>query len=246
MHRGRDHSDAAVLHGEAQRVMDRSGRDLVVTREAWEDGQAGGVGGGPAKRPAVVIEKVPDRARLRLPAAIALDEGGEELIEKAVVSIDDENMPVTVDARIRIALDVRRCGDRHRARIALRTVRGVDDVDIRRATHDVVGHAEGIPADKAGAEVRVEMIAGQIGDGLRGEGRDRSIRDVLPPRVACGKGHETIKAGTLAEAQRGAVRSGCFRAHAGVQKRQQEQERSSSHRITLETLDELCAKTSSV
>ena len=55
--------------GEAERVVDRARRDLVVAREAGEDRQAGGVGRGPAGRAELVRAQVPDRARAGRPAA---------------------------------------------------------------------------------------------------------------------------------------------------------------------------------
>ena len=55
--------------GEAERVVDRPGGDLVVAGEAGEDRQAGGVGRGPAGRSQVIRAQVEDRARARASSA---------------------------------------------------------------------------------------------------------------------------------------------------------------------------------
>ena len=57
--------------GEAQRVVDRAARDLVVAREAGEDRQPGRVRRRPAGRAERVRAQVPDRAGARRPAAAA-------------------------------------------------------------------------------------------------------------------------------------------------------------------------------
>ena len=84
---------ACLVGGEAQRMPDRTGRDLVVADEAGQDRQARGVGTRPAGRAKRVRAQVPGRAAAGVPGAVEAV-GGEELEEPAAVLVDHEDVAV--------------------------------------------------------------------------------------------------------------------------------------------------------
>ena len=90
--------------GEADGVGDLTGGHFVVADEAGQDGQAGGVGGGPARRVARALDRqVEHRPRAGVPASIRLRPGVPRLVEPAGVAVDDQH--VSVAAAVRAALD---------------------------------------------------------------------------------------------------------------------------------------------
>src|SRR6185295_3310721 len=72
MGRGPDEPLLAVAHHEPEGVGDVPRVDLVPADQAREDGEAGGVGGGPAEGPGVVGPEVPLRAVGSVPGAIGV------------------------------------------------------------------------------------------------------------------------------------------------------------------------------
>jgi hypothetical protein len=79
-------------------VVDAAGRGLVVAREAGEDRQAGGVGGGEAIRPQAGRAEVPDHAAVGIPVGLGalLGEGTVELEELAALAVHSQHVPVAV------------------------------------------------------------------------------------------------------------------------------------------------------
>jgi len=87
-----DPSVAGALEGDADRVVEVAGGDLVVADEAGEDRQPGGVGGGPAVGAAGGGAQVPRGSRVGVPVRARLGdvEGAVELVELAGGAVDDE------------------------------------------------------------------------------------------------------------------------------------------------------------
>ena len=138
--------------GDPQGVVDRAVTELLVAREAGEDRQAGGVGGGPAGRPQPVREQAPGGSGAGSPARAALERiGREELPQPAAVAVDDEDVAVAVAARA--ALDAG--AGRERVRPAVRfvgVVEGDGDASLR-SRDDVDGDADRRAVPAPGAEV---------------------------------------------------------------------------------------------
>ena len=133
-----------VGHGEAQRVVEHAlAHDLVVPREARQDGQTGRVGRGPAVGAQRVRLQVEDGSRAGVPGAVALLVGVVELVEHLGVGVQHEHVPVAVGVGSPRALhrSIRRHGVR--ARVALVAVVGEVDGDLGlRPRHDDVRDAD--------------------------------------------------------------------------------------------------------
>src|SRR6187397_2835288 len=104
-----------------------AGGDLVVTDEAGEDRQAGGVGRGPAVGAAGGGAQVPFGSRVGVPVRPRIGdvEGAVELVELAAGAVDDEDVAVAVAAVAALDRGARR--NRERPRVALVAVGGVVD-----------------------------------------------------------------------------------------------------------------------
>ena len=74
MRRGQHHRGPALRQGEANRVLDLSGGDFVVTHQAGKNRQARGIGGSPRPGTLLVGQQVPNRGRIRIPAPVAVGE----------------------------------------------------------------------------------------------------------------------------------------------------------------------------
>ena len=143
-------------HGcrEAERVSDLTGCDLLVAYEPGQDRQAGRVGRGPPRRAQRVRPKVEDRPRARVPAAVRLRVGCVELVQLAVVAIDDEDVAIAGAAGSAFDGWVRR--DRVRPRVALvRVVECHRDPGLG-AGNGRVWNSDGPPVPAPGPEIRVE------------------------------------------------------------------------------------------
>ena len=182
---GGEHEPPARLDdGEPEGVADGPlVHHLVVTHQAGEDRQAGGVGRGPPRRPQGVRIEVEDRPRARRPAPPArVGPRGEEFIEPAVVAVDDQDMPIPFP--VRPPLDRRVGGDGVRAGVALVGVAELHGHPGLIAAHDdignPVGQRRGRPARSPGAAAsRARPAPGSPPTG----GRPARPRDVLVPGV---------------------------------------------------------------
>ncbi len=129
-----------VRQGEANRVRNLPGGDFVVTHQAGKNRQAGGIGRCP--RPGTlrvgVTQQVPNGRRIGIPASVAVGDGAEQFVEKAIVVIEHQHVAIAA-SRIRIAFDLSVGRYRHRPRIAFVAVSGEVDVDrrLRSAHHGV-------------------------------------------------------------------------------------------------------------
>src|SRR5216684_6553337 len=88
---------ARAMRGEADRVRDDAGLDLVWAQQQRRDGQAGRVRGGKAGGPHRVRAQVPGRPRAgRRRLAVSEVLQVEDLVELAQVLVDDERVSVSV------------------------------------------------------------------------------------------------------------------------------------------------------
>ena len=149
------------LRGEPDRVRDRAAGldrrlDLAVVQQPRQDGQAGRVGGGPARGPEPVGGQVPDRARAGRRARGRVP-GLPQLVERAGGLADHDR--VAVAAGVLASLDQRVRAERVRALVALAGVLELDRDQRVRARDDVVGDAEREPAGIR-PEIGVQVEAG--------------------------------------------------------------------------------------
>ena len=129
MGRGREVGAARPLEGDADRVVDEPGRDLVVADEPGQDRQARRVGRGPAVGALrQVLPELEDARLVGLPRlAVLRREGAVELDQPARfvgvvrVLLEDEHVAVAVGAPA--ALDPRLARDRMRPGVALVGIR---------------------------------------------------------------------------------------------------------------------------
>ena len=83
--------------GDADRVVDRARCHLLVTDEAGEDRQAGGIGGGEALGATVRAVEIPDRAPVGLPALVLfVGEPAVHLVELAVGVVEADDVAVAL------------------------------------------------------------------------------------------------------------------------------------------------------
>jgi len=92
------------MQREADSVLDLAGGHFVIANQAGKDWQPGSIGRSPRPRPLFAILEVPDRCRVRVPAAITIRIGTGEFIEEAVAVVDHQRVPVT-GTRIGVALN---------------------------------------------------------------------------------------------------------------------------------------------
>ena len=196
---GRTKAALLLARREANGVLDFAGGDFVVANQAGEDGEAGGVGGGPGVGTLLVIEQIPNCGGGGVPTAVGIGVAAVELVEPAIGVVEDEDVAVAA-AGIWIALDGRVGGHGHGAGIAFVAVGG--EVDGHEAAgDDDIGNANRAALISAGAEVGMKAdagadevdVIGRIGIDLRGG-------DVGVPEIVGGKWEEAVEAGALAGA----------------------------------------------
>ncbi len=202
--RRRPHVAVGRTHRHPEGMSNRLGAEqLVVARKPGQDGQPGRVGTGPAVGPAVVARHVEHGARLGFPPVLAaVPMSAVQLVEKPVVAVDEDQVPVApgVDIARLAALDVARRGPgrgrnrvagraSRRAIVALVTVRHPGDRDEGLgARHADVWH----PVGRRGIgrvvgrrpPVRVDALVADPGDVGRAVGIEGCLADVdVPPVV---------------------------------------------------------------
>src|SRR6202011_2017582 len=94
--RGPDIGIARLRCGKAQGMVYRSGGNLLVTDQSGQDWQPRRIGRGPGRRTQGIAADVEYRSRAGVPAGVGVRVGGEELVELAVVPVDNQNVPVAV------------------------------------------------------------------------------------------------------------------------------------------------------
>ena len=124
------------------RVRNLSGGYFVVTHQAGKNRQARGIGRSPRPGTLFVAQQVPNRRRIGVPGPVAVGNGGEQFVEKAVAVIEHQHVAIAA-TRIRTALDLSVGRKRHRPRIAFVAVGGEVDVNRRlRSAHHRVGDSD--------------------------------------------------------------------------------------------------------
>ena len=178
------------LRGEPDRVGDRAaGRDrrldLAVVQQPRQDGQAGRVGGGPARRPEPVGGEAPDRAGAGLRARGRVPRL-PQFVERAGGLVDHDR--VAVATRVLAPLDQRVLAERVGAPVALVGDLELDPDQRVRAGDDVVGDAEGKPtAIRPEIGVQVEPCGVHASHPGGAVGVHRQPGDVGVPDVAGGE-----------------------------------------------------------
>ena len=94
-----------LVGGEPDGVVDPVLLDLVPPQQPGQDRQPGGVGGGPAVGAELVVLQRPDRAGAGVPAPVA-ERRRVELVELALVLVDDDRVPVAVGVAAALDLGV--------------------------------------------------------------------------------------------------------------------------------------------
>ena len=99
--------------GDADGMVDAAGGDLLVSDQAGQDRESGGIRGGPPRGAQGVRAQVPGRAGPRGPGPVGLTSRVEGLVEATRRLVDDDHVVV------RAVLDRRIGGDRVGTRVAL-------------------------------------------------------------------------------------------------------------------------------
>ena len=162
---GPDVGFACLRRGEAQRMVDRAGGDLIIAHQASQDRQASRIRRRPGVGPERVGAQVEDRAGAGLPTPIRLRPGVVELIQLAGALVEDQYVAVAI--AVRPALDRRVRRDGVGAGIALVVV--VERHRHGRADRGRVRDADRPAVPQARAEIRVDAFG-------RADGIDISLR----------------------------------------------------------------------
>ena len=113
---GKDERPLRGGDGETQSVIDRAGGNLVVSCQAHENGQSGGISRSPGVGALLVDGHIPDGYSVGTPLAV-LQGGFIKLIQPAAIFLEHQHVAITV-ARLGIAFDERIGRNGFRAGIA--------------------------------------------------------------------------------------------------------------------------------